>query len=268
MLLLCAVALPCVAAPALRVCADPNSLPYSNREGQGFENHLAELIASDLGTQVSYYWYPQREKFFKKTLNSGVCDVVMGVPTGFDKADETSPYYRSTYVFVSRSDRQMHITSFDDPRLSELRIGVYLLGDSKDSTPPVYALTSRGITRNVAAYSIFGNNFDESNPSAELIQAVANGDVDVAIAWGPMAGYFARHSAVPLEITAVAADSQHPDLPLAFNIGIGVRTGDASLKQRLDAELTRRHAEIDQLLRSYGVPQLPLTTTLASLAEK
>jgi quinoprotein dehydrogenase-associated probable ABC transporter substrate-binding protein len=267
-LLLGAAALPCAAAPALRVCADPNRLPYSNRAGQGFENHLAELIASDLGMEVSYDWYPQREKFFKKTLDSGACDVVMGVPTGFAKAEETTPYYRSSYVFVSRRDRHLRIDSFDDPRLRELRIGVSVLGDSKDSTPPVYALASRGIARNVAAYSIFGASFDEANPSADLIRAVADGEVDVAIAWGPVAGYFARRSPVPLEIAAIVGDQEDPGLPLAFNIGIGVRTGDAALKQQLDAELTRRHAEIDRLLRSYGVPLLALATNQASLRER
>jgi quinoprotein dehydrogenase-associated probable ABC transporter substrate-binding protein len=245
----------CVAAPALRVCSDPNNLPYSNREQQGFENRIADLIAKDFHMEISYSWFPQRENFFKKTLNSGICDVVIGVPTGFDEADTTRPYYRSTYVFVSRRESNLHLSSLDDPRLKTLRIGVHVLGEQDDSLPPVHALTSRGIVRNLVGYSIFGN-LAEANPSADLIAAVSKKDVDVAIAWGPLAGYFTQHSAVPLDITPIDGDPAHPALPLTFDIGMGVREGDIALKQRLDTELIRRHDEIQQILRSYGIPQL------------
>ena len=249
----------------LRVCSDPNNLPYSNRQEQGFENRIAELIAKDFGMGVSYFWYPQREKFFKQTLNSGVCDVVMGVPAGFDEAATTRPYYRSTYVFVSRRDRNLHIASLDDPRLKALRIGVHVLGEQDDSLPPVHALTSRGIVRNLVGYSIFGN-LAEANPAADLIAAVTKNDVDVAVAWGPLAGYFAQHATVPLEITPIDGDPEHPSLPLTFDIGMGVREGDADLKQRLDLELVRRQAEIQQILRSYGIPQLSIAAS--PVAEK
>jgi quinoprotein dehydrogenase-associated probable ABC transporter substrate-binding protein len=256
---LAACALPCAAVP-LRVCSDPNNLPYSNREQQGFENSIAQLIAKDMGRQVTYFWFPQRETFFKKTLNSGVCDVVMSVPTGFDEADTTRPYYRSTYVFVSRRDRNLHISSFDDPRLRTLRIGVHILGEQDDSLPPVHALTSRGIVQNLVGYSIFGN-LAEKNPSADLIAAVTKKDVDVAVVWGPLAGYFAQHSAVPLDVTPIDGDRSHPELPLTFDIALGVREGDTRLKQQLDAELVRRHSEIEAILRSYGIPQLNLAAS-------
>jgi quinoprotein dehydrogenase-associated probable ABC transporter substrate-binding protein len=250
------------AAPALRVCADPNNLPYSNAQQQGFENRIADLLAKDMGMQVTYFWFPQRGKFFKKTLNSGACDVVMGVPSGIDEASTTHPYYRSTYVFITRRDRDLHITSLDDPRLRTLKIGVHILGEQDDSLPPVHALISRGIVRNLVGYSIFGN-LAEENPSADLIKAVEDKQVDVAVAWGPLAGYFARHSAVPLDIVPVASDPEHPDLPFSFDIAIGVRKGDTALKQRLDAELVRRHAEIEQTLRSYGIPQVNLPARAA-----
>jgi quinoprotein dehydrogenase-associated probable ABC transporter substrate-binding protein len=241
------------AAPPLRVCADPNNLPYSNDKQQGFENRIADLIASDFGTQVTYFWFPQREKFFRNTLNSGACDVVIGVPTGLDEAATTQPYYRSTYVFVSRSDLHLGLTSLDDPRLRTLKIGVHILGEQDDSLPPVHALISRGIVKNLVGFSIFGNLY-EKDPPADLIKAVAKAQVDVAIAWGPVAGYFAKNSAVPLDIAPVGTDPAHPDLPFAFNIGIGVREGDTALKQKLDAELVRRHAEIQAILQSYGIP--------------
>lgn len=241
------------ATPVLRVCADPNNLPYSNQAQQGFENRLADMVAKDLGMQVSYFWFPQREKFFEKTLNGGACDVVMGVPTGFDEADTTDPYYRSTYVFVTRRDRALEIHSFDDPRLRQLKIGVHILGEQDDSLPPVHAFTSRGIVRNLVGYSIFGN-LNEKNPPADLIDAVAHGKVDVAVAWGPLAGYFARQSSVPLELTPVDDDPMHPNLPFHFDIAMGVRRGNTALQHRLNAELARRHDAVQALLRSYGIP--------------
>jgi quinoprotein dehydrogenase-associated probable ABC transporter substrate-binding protein len=253
-LMMAAACLPCLAATELRVCADPNNLPYSNDQKQGFENQLAALIGKDLNMQVTYFWFPQREAFFKKTLNSGVCDVVMGVPAGFDEADTTRPYYRSTYVFISRRDRHLHITSFDDPRLRTLKIGVHILGEQDDSLPPVHAFTSRGIVRNLVGFSIFGN-LNEKNPPADLIKAVADGEVDVAVAWGPLAGYFIRQSRVPLEITPIDGDPTLPNLPFHFDIAIGVREGDQALKQSLDAELVRRRAAIHTILNSYGIPQ-------------
>ena len=245
----------CLAAPLLRVCADPNNLPYSNRQQQGFENRLATLVARDLGMQVSYVWYPQRGGFFSKTLDAGVCDVVMGVPAGMNATITTRPYYFSSYAFVARRDRHLHITSFDDPRLRSLRIGVHILGDQDDNLPPVHALISRGIVHNLVGYSIFGN-LAEKNPAADLIQAVIHKDVDVAVVWGPLAGYFARQSPVPLDLTPIVADPAHPALPMVFGIGIGVRPADQQLRRRLDAEVERRQPEIDRLLFSYGIPQV------------
>lgn len=239
----------------LRVCADPNNLPYSNDRKQGFENEIADLIARDFGMQVEYIWYRQGEKFFKRTLNSGVCDIVMGVPTGFDEAATTKPYYRSSYVFISRRERHLDITSLDDPRLRTLRIGVHILGDANDNTPPVNALISRGIVKNLVGYSIFGN-LNEKDPAADVIRAVEEGKVDVGIVWGPLGGYFSRNASVPLEITPIATDSRHPEIPFQFDIGIGVRERDTGWRDLLDRELERRNAEIDQILKSYGIPRV------------
>ena len=249
-----ALSVPCFGATDLRVCADPNNLPYSNDQKQGFENQLAALIGKDLNMQVTYFWFPQRSAFFRKTLNSGVCDVVMGVPAGFDEADTTRPYYHSSYVFIARRDRHLHITSFDDPRLRTLKIGVHILGEEDDSLPPVHAFTSRGIVRNLVGFSIFGN-LNEKNPSADLIKAVSDGKVDVAVAWGPLAGYYTQHSPVPLEITPIENDPTLPALPFHYDIAIGVRHGDEALKQSLNAELLRRRAAIHSILSAYGIPQ-------------
>lgn len=242
-------------AATLRVCADPNNMPWSNQEQQGFENRIANMIAGDLGMDVSYVWFPQREAFFRKTLDAGVCDVVMGVPSGMEGTSTTRPYYVSSYAFLSRSDRNLDLRSLDDARLRKLRIGVHILGDEDDNLPPVNALISRGIVHNLVGYSIFGH-LDEKNPSADLIQAVTDGKVDVAIVWGPLAGYFARQSSVPLTLTPIRSDPEHPALPMSFAIGIGVRPQDEALRQKLDAELERRQPEIQRLLVSYGIPQV------------
>ncbi len=252
------------AGPVLRVCADPNNLPYSNQQRQGFENDLAQLIGRDLGMRVAYTWYPQRSKFFRKTLEAGVCDVVMGVPVGMPDLSTTQAYYRSGYVFVSRRSSNLDIHSMDDPRLRKLRIGVHVLGDGDSSLPPVHALTSRGIVRNLVGYSIFGNNLDEPNPPSDLIKAVASGEVDVAVAWGPMAGYFAQRSKVPLQVTSIDSAGSDASMPLAFDIGIGVRPQDTVLKQRLDAELERRRTEIHRLLQSYNIPQRKVSAASSS----
>lgn len=246
------------ATPPLRVCADPNNLPYSNQQRQGFENELAEMIAKDFNTQVSYLWYPQRGAFFRKTLNSGACDVVMSVPTGFQETATTQPYYRSTYVFVSRHDRHLNIQSLNDARLRHLRIGVHILGDGDRSLPPVQSLLNRGIVHNLVGYSIFGN-LAEKNPSADLIKAVSRGEVDVAIAWGPLAGYFATRSPIPLDVAPIPGDPANPALPFAFDMSIGVRKGDTALRNRLESELERRKPEIRDVLRDYGIPQLNLS---------
>lgn len=240
----------------LRVCADPNNMPYSNQQGQGFENRLAELIGKDLHEPVSYVWLRQGEKFFKQTLNAGTCDVVMGVPTGFDEAETTAPYYRSTYVFISRRDRGFHLTGLDDPQLRTVKIGVHVLSDQEDSIPPVHALISRGIARNLVGFGIFGT-LGEANPAADLIKAVADGKVDVAIAWGPLAGYFAKQSPVPLQITPLRDDPKLPNLPFHFDIALGVRRGDRTLEQQLNAELARRVPEIRRILNSFGIPEVP-----------
>lgn len=253
--------LACAAPATLRVCADPNNMPFSNRAGQGIENQLARMIAGDLGMSLAYYWYPQRSAFFRKTLNAGNCDVVMGVPSGMPVASTSIPYYRSTYVFVSRRDRHLNISSLDDSRLRALRIGVHVVADGDGSLPPVNALLLRGMAGNLVGYNIYGR-LDEKSPPADLIRAVENKEVDIAIAWGPMAGYFAQHSPVPLEIAPVDVGSPDPEIPFTFSISLGVRRGNSELLRRLNAEIERRHTRIHQLLRSYGVPLLATGTTV------
>ena len=239
----------------LRVCADPNNLPFTNNRGEGFENRLAQLLARDLGAPVEYVWWAQRRGFLRNTLNAGACDVVMGFPTDVEMALTTRPYYRSTYVFVARRDRHLRIDSFDDPRLTRLRIGVPMVGDDGANAPPAHALARRGIVRNLVQYSVFGDYRQNSPPSA-LIAAVARGDVDVAAAWGPLAGYFGARQRVALDVVPVRSERDAPFLPFAFDISMAVRRGDKARKAMLDAFIGRRRAEIDAILAEFHVPRV------------
>ena len=236
-----------------RVCADPNNLPFSNQQQQGFENKIAELVARELGSQVTYTWWPQRRGFIRNTLNAGVCDVVMGVPTGYDPVLTTQPYYRSTYVFVYPKNAGYQITSFDDPILRRLRIGVHLIGDDYANSPPAHALGAKGIVDNVVGYSVFGD-YAEDSPPGKLIKAVAAGEVDMAVVWGPIAGYFAQKQATPLALVPVPASAGLPSLPFAYSISLGVRRGDKALKVKLDELLDRQVSEVRKILEEYGVP--------------
>lgn len=239
----------------LRVCADPNNLPFSNKRGEGFENKLAELLAHEFGARIEYTWWAQRRGFIRNTLKAGVCDVVMGLPSGFELALTTSPYYRSTYVFVTRKDRNLDIRSFDDPALRKLRIGVQMIGDDFSNTPPAHALTARKIVDNVEGFTLYGD-YAQENPPARIMDAVANGDVDLAVVWGPLAGYFARRVHVPLSIVPVSPQIDGPWRPFVFDISMGVRNGNQAFKDELEAVLERRHAEIERILDDYGVPRV------------
>ena len=245
------------AAHSLRVCADPNNLPFSNSRGQGFENRIAELVARDLHEKVEYTWWAQRRGFIRNTLKAGECDVIMGIPTGVGMVLPTSPYYRSTYVFVTRRDRAIDIHSFDDPILRRVRVGVQLIGDDGTNSPPAHALSNRGIIDNVKGYTVYGD-YSKDSPPSRIIDAVARREVDVAIAWGPMAGFWAKRSAVPLKLVPVQPQIDLPFLPLVFDIGVGVRHGDSTFRASLQSVLNRRRPEIQRILDEYGVPQLAI----------
>ena len=239
----------------LRVCADPNNLPFSNERREGFENRLADLIAADLGARVEYTWWAQRRGFVRNTLNADLCDVVMGVPGSFELALVTRPYYRSTYVFVTRRDDSLTVRSFDDSLLRTLRIGVQMIGDDYANAPPAHALANRGIVENVRGYLVYGD-YREDSPPARIIEAVASGEVDVAIAWGPLAGYFASRQQVPLDVRPVSPQIDLPFLPFVYDIALGVKRGNDPLRAELDEVLVRRRADIDKLLDEYGVPRV------------
>jgi len=237
----------------LRVCADPNNMPYSNQSQQGFENKLAQLVSHSLGRTLQYVWWPQRQSFLHYTLLARRCDVVMGVTPGAENMQTTRPYYRSSFVFIARPDLTPPLHSLDDPRLRRLRIGLHVVGEDYSSVPPGQGLALRGITGNIVGFPIYGD-YSGANPRAPLIDAVAGNKVDVAIVWGPLAGYFARNEKPPLQITSVIGTSRDKLLPYSIDIAMGVRDGDDDLRRQLDAVIVRRGPEIRSLLRGYGVP--------------
>jgi quinoprotein dehydrogenase-associated probable ABC transporter substrate-binding protein len=245
------------AEPTFRVCADPNNLPFSNEAQEGFENKLADLIAGALGEKVTYDWHAQRRGFIRRTLKAQECDVVMGMPTKVDMLATTGPYYRSTYVFVSRADRRLDISSIKDPRLRALKIGVQMIGNDGANTPPSHALAQQGIIDNVVGYTVYGD-YRNPNPPARIVEAVEKGEVDIAAVWGPLAGYFAKKSQVPLTLTPITETESFEPLIFTFDIGLGVRKGDTALKAKLEDVLSQKRGEISALLESYGIPTLPL----------
>lgn len=235
----------------LRVCADPDNLPFSNQRQEGFENQIAKIIARDLNASVQYTWSPQRGAFLGRTLMAHRCDVVMNVPSGYDAVLATKPYYTSSYVFVYAKSRGLELRSFDDPVLRKVRIGLQAFGDDGANAPPVHALARRGIVHNIAAFPLLG---DDKNPPRKIIDAVSAGQIDVAIVWGPFGGYYARRQTVALEVRPVSPSVDRPMLPFTFEMSMGVRPGETAFKDRLEGALDRRRHQIRKVLEAYGVP--------------
>jgi len=229
-------------AADLRICAEPDNLPFSHRDETGFENRIARVLAEELGRQLVYSWQLQRRAFVRKTFGSGLCDVWMGVPAGFERTLTTKPYYRSTYVFVYG---KRPLRSFDEAS-ADMRIGVQLPGDDGAATPPGHVLAARSVK--VDGFPIYG----EGPAGQRIVEAIARGELDAGVVWGPAAGFFAR-----LKQLEVAPAAPPPDvtMPFEFAIAIGVRRGERALRDELDAALERRKAEVDAVLDEYAVPR-------------
>jgi mxaJ protein len=226
----------------LRVCAEPDNLPYSHQDESGFENRIARLLAEELKATLTYTWFLQRRAFVRKT--AGVCEVFIGVPSDFERLLTTRPYYRSSYVFVGA------LKSFQDPGLKMLRIGVQLIGDDLAATPGAHALAMGGAVNNVTGFPVYGHR-----PAGQrIVEAIAQGELDAGVVWGPAAGQFAFFNKLPVQ--EAKAPPGFP-LPLQFSISVGVRRGNGVLREALDAALERRRLEIHAVLDEYHVPRLP-----------
>ena len=239
----------------LRVCADPDNMPASNQKGEGYENKIAELIGNEWHSTVEYAWWPVRRGFFARALNGRYCDVAMTAPAGLDMAATTKPYFRSAYIIVYRKDSGLNLTSLDDPAWKKLKIGVNLLNADAENTPPAMALSAHGVVGNLVGFPTF---FSEGGDRPEdIINAVVKKTIDAAIVWGPIAGYFAKQSGVPLVLNPILSDSV-TGMPFAFDMAMGVRRRDRELRDSLQRVIERKRPEIEAILRDYAVPLLPV----------
>jgi mxaJ protein len=232
----------------LRVCADPSNMPFSSREQTGFENRIAAMVAQELGARLTFVWQRMGRGFVREYLDKAQCDLLIGIPVNYHLVLTTSPYYRSTYVFLSRQEEP--VPSLDSPTLRGLKIGIQVLDEQY--TPPGEALARRGLQNTIVGFDTIGEGADS------IVRAVADQKVDIAIAWGPLAGYFAKGSGHNLRVTPVEPEVDPPGLPFTFAISMGVRKGNLALRDQLEQILRARGADIRAILDDFGVPQLPL----------
>jgi mxaJ protein len=242
----------------LRVCADPNNLPFSNREGQGFENKIAELLAKDLGWKLDYTWFPQRMGFIRQTLRARSagdegfkCDLVMGVPVGYELAATTKPYYRSVWAMVYVKGRGLDSVSvphdlakLDPVKLKSLKLGVFA------QTPPVDWLLKNNLWDQAVSYTRQSAD-PEEYPGQIVERDLAAGKIDVAFVWGPIAGYFGRKASMPMQVVPFRPEQE---IKFDYPIAMGVRRGEKEWKDKIESMLERNKPEIEKILAEYGVP--------------
>jgi len=235
-----------VATDALRVCADPANLPFSNDRGEGFENRIAALLGQALDREVDYVFFPQVQGFVRNTLRAGRCDLVMGTVSGDELMQNTNPYYHTSYVIAFRSDRPVP-ERLDDPAMKTLRLGAIA------RTPPIDLLLRNGLIGNARFFPLAVDTRHES-PGADLLRAVADGELDAALVWGPIAGYQAKVKGLPLTLRALP--SEPGAARMDFRITMGVRGQEPEWRRRINAVIGSHQGEIDGILHEYGVPLL------------
>jgi mxaJ protein len=243
-------------ARELRFCAEPNNMPFSNDRGEGFENKIAKLVASDIGATAKFVWAYEWRGFVRKGLNAGLCDVIPGVPASLDRVKPSNPYYMASYAFVQPGNAAP-ITSFDDARLRNIRIGVQLVGNDSANTPPMNELARRKITGGIRGYMVIGD-WSKPDPLLPIIAGVAHRDVDIALVWGPVADYYAALQSPPLRVTHI------DNLPtMSFPISMAVRKNDSELANEINRTLERRKDDIARILAEYHIQSsaLPKTAT-------
>jgi quinoprotein dehydrogenase-associated probable ABC transporter substrate-binding protein len=236
-----------VARSELRVCADPNNLPFSNEKGEGFENKIAALLGKDMALPVKYTFFPQVVGFVRNTLRAGQCDLVMGTVAGDDVMQTTTPYYYTSYVMVLPKDKELSFSGFDDPKLKDLHIGIIA------GTPPADLLVRYGLMANARPYALMVDTRFESS-THQLMSDVAEGKVDAAMLWGPIAGYYIKRDKLPLTLTPIKSE---PGLPrMDYHIAMGVRANEPDWRRSLNEEIRKSQSQIADILRDYGVPLL------------
>jgi mxaJ protein len=238
--------LPAIAASPLRICADPDNLPFSNRAASGFDNRIITLVAHDIHRAPVFIWARSRRGFLRERFNKDACDVLLGVPTGVHAIAVTDPYYTSSYAFVTPARKRLQIASFSDNHLNEQRIGLQIL--EEDLSPPSLPLIRSGHAAQIVGFESFGKR------EGDVVKAVADGRVGIAVAWGPVVGYFAHQSRVPLTVTLVSRGYTFSGIPFTYSIGFGVHKRDQVLLQQLNDSIHRLQPQIDRILAAFAVP--------------
>jgi mxaJ protein len=253
------------AGKVLMVCADPSNLPYSNKAREGFENKIADVIASEMNVGVDYFWFAGHKTFMRRTLLEGMCDVVLATPQGLPGTVTTRPYFTSSFVAVTRANDERKFQSFDDPWLRDAKIGLQLVGNEGVTTPPVMSLAARGLNQHITGFPMWGDEGDP-DPQGKIVDAVASGDIDVAFVWGPFAGHFAKKHGAALRVEPILSDPVKPEATFVFPMAVSVRKADTALRDRLQQALDRREADIAAILRDAGVPLVTPFSTTANVA--
>ncbi len=240
-----------LAAQPLRICADPDDLPFSNHLGQGIDNQIAILLAHDLGRTPVFVWTRSRRGFLREQFNRNRCDLLMGIPQGMKGVATTQPYYRSSYVFVTRRREHLEIASFADPRLNGRRIGLQIL--EENLSPPSIPLIRSGHAAQLVGFESFGTEADS------IVRAVASGRVGVAVVWGPTAGYFAATEHLPLALRPVTPAVDRSGIPFQYSIAMGVHKNDIALRDALNRSIARLQPQIARVLKQAHVPTIPIS---------
>jgi len=235
-------------ADEFKVCADQDNLPYSNAQGEGFENKIAEILAADLGRELTYQFWHDRFGFLRNTLNGYRCDYVIGTNTTYDALDTTKPYYRAGHVWVYRKDSGFDIKNWDSPDLRKGTIGV------NDKSPVAVALNANGLMFNAKPYRI---QRDLNTSPGQKIEDLAKGDIDIAIEWGPIGGYYAKKSDVEMVVVPIpeyATDQSRLTGKTYWNISGGVRKREADRRDELEAAIFRNLDKIHAVMDEFGIP--------------
>ncbi|MDF1585449.1 quinoprotein dehydrogenase-associated putative ABC transporter substrate-binding protein [Marinimicrococcus flavescens] len=232
----------------LRVCSDPAYLPFSNDQGQGFENRIAALLADQFELPLAYVWYPQTVGLVRNTLRARLCDLIMGVVTADELVQNSNPYYRSTYVLLHREGEEDRFGDLASPLARLARIGVVA------GTPPADLLVRLGLTANQHPYQLMTDT-RVAQPGPQMVEDLAEGRIDMALLWGPIAGYWAMRQEVPLRMVPLESD-RRAGLRFDFRVSLGIRHGEPAWKHRLNDALRELGPQIDTILDEFGVPRL------------
>ncbi|MBM3544735.1 MAG: quinoprotein dehydrogenase-associated putative ABC transporter substrate-binding protein [Alphaproteobacteria bacterium] len=235
------------AAGVLRVCADPDNMPFSNEKGEGFENKLAELIADRLGSELDYVWFSEASGYVPNTMGKDACDLVMGYAQGTGLIDDTNPYYYTSYVLIYRKDDPAlaGVDRLSDSRLKSKRIGLVA------RTPPASILAMHGLVANAKPFEIFGGE-SQAKAAADMVAEIAAGKLDAGLLWGPVGGYYAQRSPVPLAVVPLVKERAGPST--IYAITMGVRPNDPQWKHKINKVIAENQRDINAILQSYDVP--------------